>query len=57
MTTAQKKTAALNSERVIHVSGGRGKWCEAAAEGSDLREGKATMTLNPGQVRGVREGY
>ena len=49
MTAAQKKVAALNMERTIHVTGGKGRVCEAAAEGSDLREGNASLTLNPGQ--------
>ena len=49
MTAAQKRAAALNSERTIYVSGGRGKICDSAAEGSDTKEGRAILTLNPGQ--------
>ena len=49
MTAAQKKAAALNTERVIYVTGGRGRKCSHAPDGSDLKEGKATIILGPGQ--------
>lgn len=49
MTVAQKRAAALDSVRTIHVSGGRGCLCEHADEGSELHAGKASIKLRPGQ--------
>lgn len=49
MNAAQKRAAALNTERTIHVIDGRGKYTTSAKEGTDLAQGKASLKLLPGE--------
>ncbi len=49
MNAAQKRVAALDAERTIHVVDGRGLTSSYAEAGTDLALGKASLKLLPGE--------